>query len=820
METWWQDLRHGARTLPKATGFASVAVLSLAIGIGANSAIFSITDTLLLKPLRYHSADRIAIVWQRSPGLNVAQDWLSIGQYLDIKNDAHGFDEVAAAIGASVNLTGGDAPERLDGARVSSSFFPLFGATAALGRVLDPDDDRVGQPPVVVLSDGFWRRRFGADPTVVGRTLSLNGLPFTVIGVLPATFRFDREVLPAVNGIRNVEFFLPLPLGDSARNARDREDYNVYARLRPGASWTGVEAELRSLANRMKRDYPANYPANGGLTLSAVPLLSQVVGDAPFALRLLLGAVGFVLLIACANVANLLLSRGTSRQKELAIRAAIGAGPHRLVRQLMLESVLLALLGGGVGLLLAVASIEALRRFGPASVPRLGEVGIDLRVVGFTFAASLLTAVVFGLLPAVRASRVDPNEALKEGGRSGGSAGQGPARDRLRRALISAEVALSIVLLLGAGLMVRSYQRILAANPGFNPHHLLTFRLSLPGFRYRTPEAVTAFYRTLEERIQGLPGVQAVGSNYLLPLSPVALGWEPISIEGYVPKAQGEDLIITSSGYVSQGYFRAMEIPLLKGRVFSAQDTRDAPLVAVVNDQLAARFWPGQDPLGKRLRRGNDGPWLTVVGVVHEEKEYAFDREPPIKTYFPVEQLPVATRYLVIRSSLPSALITAWVTREVRLLDPDLPLFDVSTMDERVKESLALRHLTLVLLGGFAAVALLLAAIGIYGITGYWASQRTHEIGIRMALGAEMHAIQRLVVWQAAGPVTLGLVVGLGAAAALVLVLKSYLFGLNAADGLSFALMPVVLGAVAGLASYLPARRAGAVDPLVALRQE
>ena len=821
MEGWARDLRLGARALFRAPGFAAVAILSIALGVGANSALFTVTNAVLLKPLRYPDADRIAIVWQRSPGLNVPQDWLSVGQYLDIKADGRVFDDVAAAIGVSVNLTGGGAPERVDGVRLSSSFFRVFGVAPALGRAFGLDEDEPGRPAAVVLGDGFWRRRFGADPAVLGRTLTLNGTPFTVVGVMPASFRLDKEVMPPVNGIDHADFLLPLPLPPSARATRDREDYNVFVRLKRGVSAAQAQREMDLVASRMKRDYPAVYPPNGGLTLSVVPLLAQVAGDARLALLVLSGAVAFVLLIACGNVASLLLSRAAIREKEIAIRAAIGAGRGQLVRQLTAESLLLFAAGGALGLALAVAGVALLRRAGPAAIPRLGEVGVDLRVVGFTLAVSLATAALFGMVPALRAARVDPNTALKEGGRgSTGTSAFGLGHDRLRRLLVAGEVALSLVLLVGAGLLARSYRRILDASPGFDPHGVLTFRLSVPAYRYATPEAVAGFYRTLEDRLRALPGVEYVGANYLLPLGPVSLAWEPIGIEGYVPKGPGDDLIISSSGYVNADYFQAMRIPLVAGRVFTRLDTREAPRVAVVNDRLAARFWPGESPIGKRLRRGSDGPWYAVVGVVADSREYEAEREPPIRVYFSLEQLVVGTRYLAVRSAVPPAALTAEVTREVRALDPDLPVFDVATMEQRVLVSLAQRRFATALLGASAALALVLAGIGIYGVASYWTSQRTREIGIRMAMGASSREIRRLVFRQAAAPVGLGAAAGLALAFALSRVLTRFLFGVGLADPVTFAVVPALLAAIALLASYLPARRAARVDPLAAVRQE
>ena len=821
METWWHDLRHGLRVLVSQPAFTAVAVLSLALGIGANTAIFSVTNALLLRPLPYRDADRIAILWQRSPGLGVQQDWFSTGQYLDIRLDNQVFSDVAATIGASFNMTGTGVPERIDGARVSSSLFTLFGATAAAGRVFTADEDKPGKPPVVILSNGFWKRRFGSQSSVVGKSLTLNGSSFTIVGVMAADFVFNKEIMPAVNGIQNVDLLLPLPLNETARSNRGGEDFNVFAKLRAGVPLEKAQADMNVLAARMKRDYPQNYPPNGGLTISVVPLINQVVGDVRTALYVLLGAVGLVLLIACGNVANLLLSRAAVRQKEMAIRAAVGASRERIVRQLLTEAILLAALGGLLGLGLAVAAVQVLGRFGPANIPRLGEIGIDARVLAFTFAISLVTGVVFGLVPALRASRLDLNDVLREGGRGGvGSSAFGLGHQQLRKLLIAAEIALSLVLLIGAGLLVRSYERITSANPGFDATNVLSLRLSLPGFKYKTPEAVTAFYRQLEMNIKTLPGVEHVGANYLLPLSSVALGWEPITIEGYVPPVAGENLIIASSGYVSQDYFRAMGVPLVKGRYFDERDNRSVPDVAIVDDKLAARFWPNDDPIGKRMRRGDSGPWRTVIGVVADTKQYEVDGEPPITAFYPLEQLPVPSRFLVIKTKGdPTALVSA-VTREVRALDADLPVYDVATMEQRLADSFARRRFSMFLLGMFAACASLLAAIGIYGVVSFWVSQRTREIGIRAALGARQADILGLVIRQVVVLVGIGIGVGLVTAFGLTRVMRSLLFGVSTTDAVTYGLLAVALALVALMASYIPARRAAGVEPIIALRRE
>ena len=817
MESWRNDLRHGLRVLAKSRGFTAVAVLSLAIGIGANSAIFSVTNALLIRPLPYPKADRIAILWQRSPGLNVPQDWFSIGQYLDIATQTSAFERVSAAIGASFNMTGNGRPERIDGVRVSSSLFPIFGARASLGRVFTTEEDQPGKTLSVILTHGFWKRRFGADPAIVGKTLTLNGNNLTIVGVMAEDFAFNKEVMPAVNGIQHVDLLLPLPLPASAQSKRDGEDYNVFAMLRPGVSFERAQTEMDGIAARMKQQYPANYPPNGGLTISVVPLINQVVGDVRLALYVLLGAVGFVLLIACGNVANLLLSRSAVREKEMAIRAAVGADRSRLLRQLLTENVLLSLLGGIAGLGLALLGLEVIRRFGPANIPRLNEIGVDARVLAFTFVTALTTGLLFGLGPAMRASRVDPNAALKEGGR--GSVG---THGRLRKILIATEVALSLVLLIGAGLLIRSYARITNANPGFDAHNVLSLRVSLPGFRYKTPEMVSQFYDQLNRRVRAVPGVEWVGSNYQLPLSSVALAWEPISIEGYVPKAAGNDLIISSSAYISPDYFRAMKIPLLSGRFFTEQDNKRSPEVVIVDDKLAARFWPNESAIGKRLRQGANGPWRTVVGVVADAREYEVDAEPPITAFFPVEQYNIASRFVVVRTSprVDAASVTNAVSREIQALDPELPAYDVATMHHRLHDSLARRRLSMFLLGTFAAFALVLAAIGIYGVIAYWVDQRTREIGIRRALGADRASIRGLIGREFLVIVGIGLLIGFASALALTRVMSGLLFGVSATDVTTFGLVPLLLGVIALAATYLPARRAMRVEPIVAVRSE
>jgi len=820
METIWRDLCYGLRTLARKPGFTVVAILSLAIGIGANSAIFSVINSLLFRPLPFSDADRLMILWNRSPGLNIAQDWLSPGEYVDIKNENQVFEEVACTIDGSFNLTGDGLPEHVDGARVSSSLFPLLGANAAEGRVFLTEEDEPGKPQTVILSHGFWERRFGSDRDVIGRALNLNGNNFTIVGIMPREFSLGKEVMPTVNGIKNAEILLPLPMSQALRATRTHEDYNIFGKLKPSVTVAQAQADLDAIVERMKERYPESYPPNSGFTISAVPLLQQVVGDIRRALVVLLGAVTFVLLIACANVANLLLSRASIREKEIAIRTAVGASRRRILGQLLTESVLLSLFGGIAGLAVAFVAVKALRIFGPQSVPRLNEIGIDLRVAAFTFLVSLITGVIFGLVPALRASRVDLNEVLKDGGR--GSVGAGVfagGHHRVRNLLVIAEVALSLILLIGAGLLIRSYQRIQDANPGFNPHNVLSLRLSLPAVRYSKPEAVSAFYKQLCERVKALPGVESVGTNYSLPMSSVALAWGPITVEGYVSQT-AQDSIIANERFVSPEYFNVMRVPLVSGRYFDERDVKGAMETVIVNEEMAERFWPGESPLGKHVRPGSSGPWRTVVGVIRDTKHFSVDNEPSITIYLSSGQFPIGTLYLVVRTTSDPARMTEAITGELRTMDAELPVYDVRTMDQRLFDSLARRRFSMLLLGAFAAFALILAAIGVYGVISYSVNQRTHEFGIRMALGARQSNILRLVIRNALMLISVGVSLGLAGAFALTRLMSSLLFNTGAADPFTFAAVSTWLVLVAILASYLPARRAARVDPMIALRYE
>ncbi len=822
MSTLWRDLRHALLGLSRNPGFAVSVVLSLAIGVGANAAVFSVASALLLRPLPYADPDRLVILWNRSPGVGILEDWFSTAQYFDVKTEHRGFEQVALAIGANYNLTGSGEPERVGTIRVTSNLLPMLGARAAVGRLLEPPDDVPGTAGTAVLGHATWMRRYGGDPGAVGRSLVLNGQPYEIVGVLEPGFDLPREVMPTLGGAEHAEVLLPFPLDAEAARVRNHEDYNILGKLRPGVSESQAQAEMDALTARLRRDYPAFYPPNGGLTFDVVPLHEQVVGDVRHALLILTAAVAFVLLIACANVANLLLSRAAARQREVAVRSALGATRLRIMRELLAESLLLALGGGVVGVLFCLGGVRALAVFGSASVPRLHEIGVGSEVLLFTVAVAGLSGILFGLLPAWRLSRPDQG-ALLEGQRGSSSVGGGwSRRNRLRRLLVATELAMSVVLLVGAGLLVRSFSRVLQVPPGFNPTNVLTFELTLTGRRHADPPAVVETYRRLWERLEELPGVTAAGGVSVLPLSQM-MAWGPITVEGRTP-APGEAFINTDIRVVGGDYFRAMEIPLQAGRFFDEHDTRDKDRVIIVDEPLARQLWPGQDPLGKRVRSGGfdatDAPWLTVVGVVGRIKQDRLDAESRIALYHPHTQYPMRSMIVTLRSRAEAGRLSAAVTRAVRELDPELPIYGLRTMAERVDESLARRRFSMLLLSLFAGLALTLGTIGTYGVMAYQVSQGTREIGIRLALGATPRRVLAFVLRRGMAMALFGVAVGLAAAFALTRLMRSLLFGVESTDPLTFLVVPALLVLAAFGATYIPARRAAAVDPVVSLRSE
>ena len=789
MNRWAQDIRFAVRSLAKQPWFTLAAVLSLAIGIGANTSIFSVANALLFRPLSYDSPERLVILWNRSPGLGITQDWFSTGQYFDIKTGHHGFEELAIAIGGNYNLTGQGNPERVGAIRASSNLFSMLGVHPALGRLLMPDEDSPGRVSTALLTDGMWARRFGRDPHIVGRSVTINGQIYEVIGVLPQSFSLSQETLPLLDGTEQTDIFLPLPLPAAASQVRDHEDYNIIGKLKPGISVAQAQAEMDIITARLRSQFPENYPANGGLTFSIVPLLEQVVGNVRRSLWVLLGSVGFVLLIACANVANLMLSRALARQQEIAVRTALGATRWHIVRQLLTESLLISLCGGILGILICLLSVKGIHIFGTKSIPRLQDVAIDGRVLLFTVLLSFSSGMLFGLVPALRVSRLDLNSTLKDASR--GSAGTSAVWGRgnnFRRLLVISELALSVVLLIGAGLLIRSFARLQDVSPGFNARGVLTFDLTMTGRRYNDKQAILNTYRHLWERLEHSPGAIAAGGVTSLPLS-AAFAWTPITVEGRTP-LPGEKFLNADERVVGGRYFEAMEIPLRRGRFFNEQDDTTRPIAVIVDEYMAEQLWPGQDPIGKRIHiveLPSKDPWQTVVGVAGRVKQDSLDSNPRIAFYLAHTQFPARAMTVAFRGrTSPEALLPA-SRNELRNLDPDLPMYYVRTMEQRVDESLARRRFSMLLLGVFASIALALATIGIYGVMAYLVNQGTRELGIRMALGASPRNILKLVVRQGMALAFAGVTLGLAASFLLTQLIRSLLFGVRATDPITFA---------------------------------
>jgi len=806
MTTLAQDVKYGLRMLAKSPGFTLVAVLALALGIGANTAIFSVVNAVLLRPLPYQDPDQLVFISEHTE--QVPDMSVSYLNFLDWQRQNQVFSSIAAFQGQNFNLTGVDRPERLSGWNVSQSFFATLGVKPFLGRDFLFDEDQPGGRPVVVVTYGFWQRRFGGDPGLVGKPLTLNGRSYTVAGILPASFKFAE-----VSGAADVYASLGLNAGQM-KNRGNHPGIYVVARRKPGVSLEQARAQMLTIAQRLAQQYPST---NTGNSVVVVSMREELVEDVRAALLVLLGAVGLVLLIACVNVANLLLARAASREKEIAIRMALGARRLRILRQLLTESILLAAAGGGLGLLLGSWGIAGLTTLIPGDFRDVVTVSIDRWVLGFTLGVSLLTGLVFGLMPALRASRSDVNDSLKEGGRTSA----GASHQRFRSVLVASEVALALLLLASAGLMLRSISRLLAVDPGFNTDNVLTLRVALPEAKYTKDAQVVAFYKQVLERVRALPGVTSASVARPLPLTDD--GWQtdfypegrPIPPPGQIPNSDFH--------MIDPDYLRVMGIPLIKGRAFTEADDDKALPVVLINATMAQRYWPGEDPIGKRIHldgRNMAGYWATVVGIVGDTKQYGLERKSKTEFYLPYLQRSVPSMELVVRTATdPLGLVNA-VRSSVEAVDPDQPVYAVRTMGQYLAESVASRRTTMLLLGVFAGLALILAAVGIYGVMAYSVAQRTHEIGVRMALGAERGDVLKLVVRSGLKLALAGVAVGLVASVGLTRLMSSLLFGVRPTDPLTLGGVALLLTAVALLASYIPARRATRVDPTVALRYE
>ena len=813
MQSVKQDLRYAFRMLARTPVVTILIVLSLAIGIGANSAIFSVIHALLLRPLPYPEPERLAAVWLHSPGIGIFRDWPAPGQYSDLQRDNHSFEAMSLSFLRNFTLTGRDQPELIDGMRTTSGLFGLLGAHAMLGRLLLPEDDTPGKAPVAVISHGLWQRSFGSDPQIVGRSITVDGEPFTVAGVLSADFMLNSEVMPAEVPADKMDIFMPLQ-GDAAFwNRRTDENYNVMVRLKPGISLRQAQTDVDVIAARI-REIDKRHETFG---MTVTGLQDQVVGDVRRTLLVLFGSGLLVLLIACANVANLLLTRATGRQREVAVRSALGAGWQRVMRQLLTESVVLALLGGVAGIAIAGGSLYVLRTMNPGNIPRLDDIRMNATVVTFTFAISLLTGILFGLAPAWNAIKLDVNSTLKAGGRSGHqSGGLRLARNRLRGLLVVSELALSLMLLTGAGLLIRSFYRIAAVSPGFSTDHIISMRVMALGPKYRKPEVLTQLYRDVGARIRQLPGVKSYGLVSVLPLTGT-VGWGAINVEGF-PAQPGQELQVDLRS-ADTDYFATMQIRLIKGRFFSDHDRPDSERVVIIDEKFAQRFWSHDDPIGKRLWFDPKRPFV-IAGVVGNVKQYGLDADAKIVVYFPHSQQPNGGMFLAARTASDAARLANPIVAQIHAVDPNVVVYEVRTMQERLYASLARQRFAMTLLSSFALFAMLLAAMGVYGVVSYLVSQNTHEISIRLTLGAQTSTVLGMVVQQGLTLAGAGIVAGLIGAIALTRVMTSLLFGVSALDAITYISVVLILALVALGATVIPASRVIRVDPAVALHQE
>jgi putative ABC transport system permease protein len=805
----WRDLRLGARMLRKQPGFTLIAVLTLALGIGANTAVFSVVNTVLLQPLPYKDSQQLMAVWEVQ-ALGCCANF-SPAEFLDYQAQNQSFTEMAASRLMSFTLTGQGDPEQLNGLIVSANFFSLLGVGAEHGRVLQPADGLAGAPRVAVISHDFWQARFGGDPNVIGKTLTLSGEPVNLIGVLPDAFQDTDQSTERQIWVNPHQVVPDWQLNSSVDlpSMRNTGYLRVIARLKPNFSLPQAQADLDNIAARLQQQYPR--PIGHGAHVNS--LQEQVVGDVRPILWLLLGAVSLVLLIACANITGLLLTRATERAKEIAIRTALGASRRQIVRQLLVENLLLAGLGSLGGWFLAVWSVRLMAAAGLSEIPRLNEVGVDYRVFAFTLSVSVLTGLVFGLIPALASAKLDLNATLKEAARSTTS-----GRNWLRQTLVVAEVALALVVLLGAGLLVSSFARLLNVKPGFNPQHMLTMRIGLTDERYRESKVRKQLVNNLNARLEGLPGIESVGIGDDLPIA----GTDSHTRLTIKDQATGlpDELQSVGLHVINPHYFDSLGTRLLKGRAFTDRDAAGAPSVFIINETLARRFWPNEDPLGKQIRYNSNDPWGEIVGVVEDIKYDGLHLASSPHLFEPYQQNAWPFLSVTVRSQLDQAPLLNSVQREVKALDPNLPVSSVKTMEEVMAQSLATRRFVLLLFSLFAGLALLLASVGIYGVLTASVAQRTRELGIRLALGATKRNVWRVVVGQGMRLVLLGLTLGFISALALNHLIEKLLFAVRATDPLTYAVIGVVFIAVALLACWLPAHRATKVDPLIILRSE
>jgi putative ABC transport system permease protein len=809
MENLMRDIRYGFRSLLKRPGATVVALVTLALGIGVNTAIFSAVDSVLLRPLPLKDPERVTSIWERTLRDGINQNEVAPANFFDLRNQNQVFEGIGAHGPQDLNLTGGGEPERLNGELVTANVFSILGVEPALGRTFLPDEDQTGREQVVVLSDALWQRRFNRDPSIVNRNITLNGESFTVVGVMPRGFFF-----PA----RETELWIPWAMEPEQASGRGDHYLRLVARLKPGTTLEQANADVESIAQRLSIEYPRT---NEGLGFVVHSLHQDYVGNLRLPILVLFAAVGLVLLIACANVANLLLAQATTRRREIAIRIALGARRWTIVRQLLIESLLLAGGGGLLGVLGAVWGVQALSKLLPENLSKLQDVNIDTRVLLFTLGVSALTAIVFGGAPALLAARAKPGETLGDVARdaAGGSSGR-----HVRRVLVVSEVALAVVLLVSAGLLMRSFQLLRQVDKGFTAENLLTMHMVLPMPKYGKPEARRAFYDEVLRRIEELPGIDSAGVITFLPLSFNGMNFS-FSVEGR-PTPSDMKLPFALYRVVSPHYFDAMGVTLQRGRFFDAHDTAGSQLVTLISRQLAAQYWPNEDPIGKRIKIGPlDSPnqWLTVVGVVADVRQAELYGDPRMDLYVPYAQERrgfVTPRDLVVRTKGDATSVAGAVRQAIWSVDKDQPVSNVRTMDQVFAAAISKERFQALLLGLFAALALVLACVGLYGVISYSVAQRTHEIGVRVALGAQPVDVLRLMIRQGMTLTLVGLIVGIAAGSVATRVLSDMLYGVSTTDPLTFVGVPAFLLLVAFVACYIPARRATRIDPLVALRYE
>ncbi len=806
MDAFLNDIRYAFRNLIKRPGFTLIAVVTLGLGIGANSAIFSAIHALLLKPLAFPELDRVVAVWDTMPSRGVLHNEVTMANYLDWRAQYQSFEQLGLYRWWNANITGNDQPERLQGFLVTANFIDVTGVKPIMGRNFTEEENQPGKDRVAIITHSLWQHRFNGDPNILNKTITINSIQRTVIGVMPERFNFPK----------GAEIYAPLPLTPEVMRSRDNHSYYVIGRLKPGVSVQSAQAETDNITARLAQQYPNT---NTGWGAAVYPIVADTVRQYDTALWVMMGAVGFVLLIACANVANLMLARATGRQREIALRAALGASRWRIMRQLLTESVMVALLGGLFGVLIGFWGVDALRASNPGDAARFApgwyQLGMNFPVLLFTLALSLFSGLLFGLAPAWQVSRPNLNDALKEGARqSSGSS------HRLRSSLVVFEVALSLMLLVGAGLLVRSFLSLLKTNPGFNPDNVMTMSLMLPSAKYKTDAQREAFFTDLVQHLRTVPGVNSAAVVNYLPLGG-ANSSDSYLVEGEAEPPPGQEF---EGRYrvATPDYFQTMRIPIIKGRSFTEQDKAGAPPVVIVNETLARKHWPGQDPLGKRIRFYGPiekAPWMQVVGVIEDVRHEL--TEPVVPEYYlPFAQDPWPGMVLVARTNVEPAALAGALRQQVWAIDKDQPVFDVRTMQEVRSASVTLYSFSSVTLGIFAGVALLLASIGIYGVMAFAVTQRTQEIGIRIALGARAGDVLKLVVKHGMKLALLGIALGLAGSWALTRFMAKLLVGVKATDLLTFAIVSACLFVAALLACYLPARRATKVDPLIALRYE